>query len=46
MVIARFLDGIYLASLKSILMAVSVVRGAIFMPFNIILKNVHICVFA
>ena len=48
MVIARFWMGykIYLASLKSILMAVSVVRGTILKPFNSILKNVHICVFA
>ena len=44
MIIARFWMGykIYLASLKSILMAVSLVRGTILMSFNIILKKVHI----
>ena len=48
MVIARVWMGykIHLASLKSMLMAVSVVRGTILMPFNIILKNVHVCIFA
>ena len=43
--IARFWMGykIYLASLKSILIAASVVRGTTLKPLNIIRNNLHIC---
>ena len=43
--IAMFWMGykIYLTSLKSILMAASVVRGAILIPLKIVFNNEHIC---